>query len=171
MWPSYDAAIIDRASQDEMNWVVRLITEIRSVRADMNVPAAAQIKMHLKGASAANTARLEKYNDIIRRLARLETAVTNNDTPPKGSVQIVLDEATIVLPIADVVDIDQERARLRKEIDKVTANIEKINKMLNNPGFIAKAPEEVVEEQKETVREAENIRSKLSQALKQLEAA
>ncbi len=170
-WPKFDAAVSDAKSQAEVNWVVRLITEIRSVRADMNVPAAAKINMLLKGASAETAARLEKYNDIVSRLARLESAAVTTDTAPKGSVQSVIDEATIILPIADVVDIAQERERLKKEIEKVTANIEKINKMLNNPGFMAKAPEEVVAEQKETVRDAENTRDKLAQALKQIEAA
>ena len=170
-WPKFDAAVIDSKAQTEVNWVVRLITEIRSVRADMNVPAAAKINMLLKGASAETAARLEKYSDIILRLARLETASVTTADAPKGSVQTVIDEASIVLPIADVVDIAQERERLKKEIEKVTANIEKINKMLNNPGFVAKAPEEVVNEQKETVRDAENTRDKLAQALKQIEAA
>ncbi len=171
MWPVFDANITDKAAQEEMNWVVRLISDIRSVRADMNVPAAAKITMLLKGASAVNQTRLKTYTDIICRLARLETAAVSEVAAPKGAIQIVLDEANIILPIADVVDIDQERARLKKEIEKVSQNIEKIHRMLSNPGFLAKAPEEVVEEQKETMRDAENVRTKLSQALKQIEAA
>ncbi|MFH1158569.1 MAG: valine--tRNA ligase [Pseudomonadota bacterium] len=171
MWPEFDDKIIDKAASDEMNWVVRLISDIRSVRADMNVPAAAQIKMLLKGANAVNVERLNVHNDIIRRLARLESAEVSEDAPQKGAIQIVLDEANIILPIADVVDIEQERARLKKEIEKVTQNIEKINRMLSNPGFLAKAPEEVVEEQRETMRDAENVRQKLGLALKQIEAA
>jgi valyl-tRNA synthetase len=171
MWPEFDAKVIDQAASDEINWVIRLISEIRSVRSDMNVPAAAKIKMLLKGASPANQQRLKAYNDIICRLARLDTAEVSEAAPQKGAIQIVLGEATIILPIADVVDIDQERARLKKEIEKVTLNIEKINKMLSNPGFLAKAPEEVVAEQKETMRDAESTRKKLAQALKQIEAA
>jgi valyl-tRNA synthetase len=170
-WPTFDAKLTDRAAQEEMNWIVNLISSIRSVRADMNVPAAAKIMMLLKGANAVNQTRLKKYNDIICRLARLETAISSEDAVPKGAIQIVLEEANIILPIADVVDLDQERARLKKEIDKASQSIEKINKMLSNPGFLAKAPEEVVEEQKETVRAAENARAKLQQALKQIEAA
>jgi valyl-tRNA synthetase len=170
-WPVFNATIIDKTAQEEMNWVVRLISDIRSVRADMNVPAAAKITMLLKGASALNQSRLKKYNDIICRLARLETAEVSEAAAQKGAIQLVLDEANIILPIADVVDIGQERARLKKEIEKVSQNIEKINKMLSNPGFLAKAPEEVVEEQKETMRDAENVRAKLAQALKQIEAA
>ena len=170
-WPVFDAAIVDKAAQAEVNWVVRLITEIRSVRADMNVPAAAQIEMLLKGANAESKARLEKYADIIKRLARLSKAAASEAEAPKGSLQMVIDEATIVLPIADVVDLAQERARLQKAIEKEQQQIEKINKMLNNQGFLAKAPEEVVEEQKELKSAAENTIAKLTQALKQIEAA
>ena len=170
-WPEFPASITDKAAQEEMNWVVRLITEIRSVRADMNVPAAAMIKMLLKGANAQSQKHLKTYNDIIRRLARLESAEISETPAPKGSIQTVIDEASIILPIADVVDIAQERVRLAKEIEKINANIEKINKMLNNQGFLAKAPEEVVIEQKEARAEAESVKAKLAQALKQIEAA
>ncbi|MCK4946489.1 MAG: valine--tRNA ligase [Alphaproteobacteria bacterium] len=170
-WPEFDDKIIDKTASDEMNWVVRLISGIRSVRSDMNVPAAAQIKMLLKGASEVNRERLKVYNDIIRRLARLESAEVSEEVPQNGAIQIVLDEANIILPIADVIDIDQERTRLEKEIEKVTKNIEKINKMLSNPNFLAKAPEEVIEEQRETMRNAENVCQKLGLALKQIEAA
>ncbi|MDD9900578.1 MAG: valine--tRNA ligase [Alphaproteobacteria bacterium] len=170
-WPEFAPALTDADAQAEVNWVVSLISVIRSVRADMNVPAGAKIRMMLKGAKPENAARLEKYNDIILRLARLETAVLTSDEPPKGAVQTVVEEATIILPIADVVDIAQERARLQKEIEKAEASIAKIDKMLNNPGFLAKAPEEVVEEQKEAKAEAETRIAKLSQALSQIEAA
>ena len=104
-------------------------------------------------------------------MARLESAEVSEEAPQKGAIQIVLDEANIILPIADVIDIGQERTRLEKEIEKVTKNIEKISKMLSNPGFLAKAPEKVVEEQRETMQNAENVRQKLNQALKQIEAA
>lgn len=170
-WPEFADSMVDGAACDEMNWVVRLISTIRSVRADMNVPAAAMIRMIMKGANESSRQRLQAYNDIIRRLARLETTEVSEAVPPKGSVQMVVDEATVILPIADVVDIDQERTRLKKEIEKVSANIDRINKNLSNQGFLAKAPEEVVVEQREAMAEAENVRAKLTQALKQLEAA
>lgn len=171
LWPSFDDSVIDEDAQDEVNWVVKMISEIRSVRADMNVPAAAQIDMLLKGANAKTKERLAAYNDIIKRLARLSKAEISDAEAPKGSLQMVVDEATIILPIADVVDLDQERARLQKAIEKERQQIEKIDKMLNNKGFLAKAPEEVVEEQRGLKAEAENVIAKLSQALKQIEAA
>jgi valyl-tRNA synthetase len=170
-WPEFDAKLTDKAAQAEMNWVVRLISEIRSVRSDMNVPAAAQIKMMLKGANDVNKKRLATYSDIIRRLARLSEASISDAPAPKGSLQMVIDEASIILPLADVVDIAQERARLQKEIEKANANIERVNKMLNNPAYLAKAPEEEVAKQTEARAEAENLKAKLAQALKQLEAA
>jgi valyl-tRNA synthetase len=167
-WPVFDATYIDTGARDEVNWVVRVISEIRRVRADMNVPAAAQIQMIMKGASPQNLARLKSYNDIICRLARLAEIRVSDAEAQKGALQIVVDEATIILPIADVVDLDQERLRLKKEIDKARASIEKVDKMLNSPAFLAKAPEEVVEEQKEVRAEAENVIAKLNQALKQI---
>ncbi len=171
MWPSFDDSVIDEDAQDEVNWVVKMISEIRSVRADMNVPAAAQIDMLLKGANDRSKARLAAYNDIIKRLARLSKAEISEAEPPKGALQMVVEEATIILPIADVVDLEQERARLKKAIEKEQQQIEKIDKMLSNKGFLAKAPEEVVEEQRGLKAEAENVIAKLSQALKQIEAA
>ncbi|MEZ0225809.1 MAG: valine--tRNA ligase [Alphaproteobacteria bacterium] len=170
-WPEFDAKIIDRAAQDEVNWVVRLIVEIRRIRSDLNVPDGAQIKMLLKGASDANKKRLKTYGDIIRRSAKLSEAEASDAPAPKGSIQMVLDEATIILPIAEVVDIDKERARLKKEIEKVDADIERIDRSLNNQDFLARAAEEAVVEKKEQRAEAENIKAKLSQALRQLEAA
>ena len=171
MWPTFDKAVIDAKAQEEVNWGVKLISEIRSVRSDMNVPAAAQIKMQLKGLSATTQQRLTTYLDIIKRLARLSEVEVSENAAPKGSIQTVLDEANIILPLADVVDIAQERERLKQKIDKANANIERINKMLLNQAFLAKAPEEVVQEQTEARAEAETIKAKLSQALKQLEAA
>ena len=168
-WPEFDTKTIDKAAQEEMNWVVRLISEIRSVRSDMNVPAGAQIKMLLRGANDNSKARLATYGDIIRRMARLSEAVALDAPAPKGSIQSVLDEANIVLPLADVVDIKLESVRLKKEIEKAVANIERVNKMLNNPAYLAKAPEEEVAKQTETRADAERIKAKLEQALKQLE--
>jgi len=170
-WPEFSDKAQDKSAQDELNWVVKLISEIRSVRSDMNVPASAKIIMQLKDANAQNEKRLATYNDIICRLARLEKAEISNAAATKGSIQTVIDEATIILPIADVIDIDAEKDRLKKAIDKEVQNIEKLSKMLSNPGFVAKAPEEVVEEQKESVANSEVTKAKLEAALKQLQGA
>ncbi|MDE1151245.1 MAG: valine--tRNA ligase [Micavibrio sp.] len=172
-WPEFSSDVTSKSvkAQEEMNWVIRLITEIRSVRSDMGVPDGAKIKLLLKDANAVTVQRLQTHNNIIRTRARLETAETSEAAPPKGSVQAVIDEASIILPLGDVVDFAKEAARLSKQIDKVDQDIKKIDQKLGNEAFIAKAPQEVVDEQREARAEAENIKAKLSLALKQIQAA
>ena len=163
-WPNYPDALADSSATEEMGWVVRLISAIRAVRAEMNVPAAAKIRMLLKGANETSAARLQTHKGIVTRLARLESAELADSEPAKGTVQEVIDEATILLPLEGVVDFAQERARLEKEAAKSAAEIAKIDKKLGNEQFLAKAPEEVVEEQRE--RKAD-----IAQALERLQAA
>lgn len=104
-------------------------------------------------------------------MARLENVGVCPNKTPKGSLQIVLDEATLVLPIADIINLDQERERLQKQIAKLEAEIKKIEQKLKNKNFIANAPEEIVDEQKSRKSDAQNTMKKISQALKQLDAA
>ncbi len=155
---------------EEMNWVVRLITEVRSIRSEMNVPAAAKIDLRLKEANDLSRARLNTHEDLVLKLARLGSIGIDDGEAPAGSVQSVLDEATIILPIADVIDISAERDRLTKDIAKTEAEIGKIDKKLSNPGFVAKAPEEVVEENRERLAEEQARRNKLAAALDRLAA-
>jgi valyl-tRNA synthetase len=169
-WPDYPATLKAPAAVEEMNWMIRLITEIRSVRADMNVPAAAKINLLVKGANAATQERLKTYEEIICRMARLETIGLAADAP-KGAIQSVVDEATIILPIADIIDLDKERARLRKEIEKLNAELTKIHTKMADEKFVKNAPEEIIEEQRSRQANFESTLNKLSQALKQLEAA
>ena len=170
-WPEHGGALGDAAASAEMEWVVRLVSTVRAVRAEMNVPAAAQVPLLLKDASSESLARLERHRDLIVRLARLSRVGSLAGEPPKGAVQAVLDEATLVLPIGDVVDLAQERQRLQKEIAKLEGEIDKIAKKLGNEQFLAKAKPEVVEEQRERQSEAEQARAKLKEALGRLAAA
>ena len=137
----------------------------------MNVPAAAKIRLLVKDAAAATQTRFKTYDDLIKRLARLETIEQTTAALPKGSVQTILNEATLALPIADIIDLDKERARLKKEIDKLTSDIGKVDQKLADQKFVANAPEEIIEEQKSRKAEWTSTLQKLSQALKQLEAA
>ncbi len=169
-WPSYDAGLIDPAADAELGWLVELISRIRTLRAEMNVPAGAKIPLILKGAGAESRARADAHGALVMRLARL-TGIETGDAVPEGSVQDVVGEATIVLPLADVIDLDQEAARLEKEIDKMAGEIAKIDKKLSNESFVAKAPPEVVEEQRERRQEAEAAQARLAEALNRLRAA
>jgi len=170
-WPDYAEGLSDEAAAAEIDWLERFISEIRSVRADMNVPAGARLQLLVKDASEETKGRLNAYDQIIRQMARLEAVEINEAEPPKGSIQSVVGEATIILPIADIIDLDKERERLKKQIGKLEQDIKKIEQKLENKKFIENAPEDVVEEQKSRKSEAEAVLNKLSQALKQLEAA
>jgi valyl-tRNA synthetase len=165
-WPVLEGLDAPEAKA-EMDWVVRLITDIRAVRAEMNVPAGAQISCLVQGASAETLARLERHAGYIHRLARL-TGVDAAAEMPKGAVQIVVGEATYGLPLADVIDISAERDRLAKAIEKVEKEMGGIDKRLSNPGFLAKAAPEVVEETREKRNDLAGQRDKLTAAVTRL---
>jgi valyl-tRNA synthetase len=168
-WPTHRG--LQNAEADaEINWLIRLVTEVRSVRAEMNVPAGTKVPLVIASAGEATRARVAAHDETIKRLARIET-IDLADTPPVGSVQIVLDEATLALPLAGVIDIGAESQRLKREIDKVGSEIAQLTAKLSNEKFVSRAPEHVVEEQRERKSEAEAVAAKLEQALKRLEAA
>ena len=167
-WPIYPPDLTDSAAEAEMDWVIRIVSEVRSVRSEMNVPAGAKVPLLVKDASADSQTRLKNNLDLIMRMARLESAAVT-ESVPSGAVQTVLDEATLLLPLADVIDLDQEQARLQKEIEKFAKEIGKIDGKLNNEKFMAKAPEHVVEEQRERRANAEAAQTKLKDALSRLQ--
>jgi valyl-tRNA synthetase len=150
--------------------VIRLISEIRAVRAEVNVPPAAQLTMLMRDASAASRARLETHLELIRRLARLDTVAVDDATPPNGAVQLVIDEATVMLPLAGVIDVAKERARLSKDIDKLAGEAGKIESKLANAQFVAKAPPEVIEEQRDRLAELRQTVARLASARDRLSA-
>jgi valyl-tRNA synthetase len=168
-WPSLEG-LEDAAAAEEMEWVVRLITEIRSVRSEMSVPPAAQLPLVVCGASDAIRARAETHREIIARLARL-ASIEFRKTPPKGALQIVTREAILALPIADIIDIEAESERLTREIARMRYEIEKLDQKLSDEKFTARAPEHVVEENRERRSQAAAAAAKLQEALKRLQAA
>jgi len=167
-WPEFGPDIADASAQAEMDWVVRLISTVRAVRSEMNVPAGAQIPLLLEDAASGTVRRPDTYRDIIVRMARLSSVDTTAEPAPKGAIQAVLDEATVILPLAGVIDLDQEKARLSKEIDKLSGEITKIDQKLNNANFVSRAPEEVIEEQRDRRATADAARQKLADALARL---
>ncbi len=169
-WPEYGADLIDADANAEMDWVVRLISQIRAVRAEMNVPPGAKIPMLLKDADDAAKRALAVHKDLILRLARLSDAGMLDGEVPKGAVQDVLDETTVILPIADVLDLGAEQSRLEKEIAKQDAEITRFEKKLANEKFVANAPAEVVEGEREKLGEAQAARARLEEALKRVSA-
>ncbi|HEV7368987.1 valine--tRNA ligase [Arenibaculum sp.] len=167
-WPDLGADLVDPSAAAELDWVVRLISTVRTVRAEMNVPASAQIPLLLRDAGPETRRRIETHRDVILRMARLASAEVADGAPPEGSVQTVLDEAGLILPLAGIIDLDQERQRLARDIEKLASEIAKLDQKLGNPNFVSRAPEEVVEEQRERRAEAEAARAKLAEALARL---
>jgi valyl-tRNA synthetase len=167
-WP--EPRGLENAEADaEIGWLIKLISEVRSVRSEMNVPAAAKVPLILAGANDQTRARVAVHAETIKRLARLDSL--DFGRPQAGAVQIVLDEATLALPLAGIIDIGAESQRLKREIDKVGSEIKQLDAKLANEKFVSRAPEHVVEEQRERKTEAEATAVKLEQALKRLEAA
>ena len=165
-WPSYKG-LGDAAADAEMNWVIRLISEVRSVRAEMNVNAGAKIPCMLVGASQETRRRANAWEAEIMRLARL-SSLTFEDEVPKSSAQMVLDEATIALPLEGVIDFAAEKARLNKELEKIAKDMGGIDGRLNNPAFVAKAPPEVLEESRELKTGLDARKAKVLEALGRL---
>ncbi len=167
-WPTH-TGFANASADNEISWLIRLISEIRSVRSEMNVPAAAKIPLVLVGASSETQARAARHTDTILRLARLDT-ISFNSAAPKGSAQVVVGEATAAMPLTGVIDMVAERKRMAKEIDKVTAEIKKVTDRLGNPQFMARAPDDVVEELRERQTDWEAKGQKLTAALARIDA-
>ena len=169
-WPTLSENLVDAEMAAELDWVIRLISEIRGVRSEMNVPAGAKISLLMSGASDQTSARVARHGAVIERLARLSDIAPLEGGVPGGSVQAVLDEATLIMPLADVIDIAAERARLGKEIDKLGREVEQYDKKLGNENFTSRAPAHVVEEQRSRRDEALAARAKLEEAMTRIQA-
>ena len=166
-WPRLDGLADDKA-EAEIGWVIELITAIRSIRAEMNITAA--IPLVLAGASAETAARAQRWGEFIKRLARV-SEISSAAAVPQGSVQLVVRGEVAALPLKGVIDLAAERARLAKEMQKAEADIARVDAKLGNANFVARAPEEVVEEEKEKREEAAGRKAKIAEALERLKGA
>jgi valyl-tRNA synthetase len=166
-WPQLDGLANEQA-EGEIGWVIDLIGAIRSVRAEMNISSA--IPLVLAGVSKETKARAERWAEFIKRLARVSD-VTFADGAPEGAVQLVVRGETAALPLKGVIDLDAERARLEKELAKVTADIRRADAKLSNADFLKRAPEEVVDGEREKREEAAARRAKIVEALERLSSA
>jgi valyl-tRNA synthetase len=168
-WPRL-SALVDTDAAAEIGWVVSLVSEIRSVRSEMNVPGGAKVPLVLVSASATTKARAERHDETLKRLARLD-AITFADQAPKGAAQIIVGDTTAAIPLAGVIDMGAEAKRLAKEIDKTVSEIKKVTDRLDNPQFMAKAPEDVIDELRERQADFEARQGKLKIALSRVEDA
>ena len=167
-WPEPVAVPDAQQARDELDWVVRLIGQVRSVRAEMNVPPSKPSPVLLQGASDEAMGRVGRWMDAIRRLARASDVSVLTGDVPKGSALAVLDEITIVLPLEGLIDIAAERTRLSKERDKLILDAKKTRQKLDNADFVSRAKEEVVAENRERLATADSEIARLQAALDRL---
>jgi valyl-tRNA synthetase len=164
-WPVPVEVTGGAAARAELDWVVRLITEVRAVRSEMNVPPGTLAPVLLRDAAPETLARAKRWIDAIRRLARASEVTPLVGEMPKGSAQAVLDEATVILPLAEVIDLAAERVRLASARDKAAGEARKVAQKLDNADFVRRAPEEVVEENRERLALAQAEVARLEAAL------
>ncbi|MGB7127175.1 MAG: valine--tRNA ligase [Methylovirgula sp.] len=165
-WPTSENCE-DSAAEAEIGFVIDVVSEVRSVRSEMNVPAGAQIPLVFVAADPGTVARAKTWEEIIKRLARL-SEISFAPEPPPHAAQMVVRGTLAALPLEGIIDFAAEKDRLQKEIDKLTSDAKKIEAKLGNADFVARAPEEVVEENRERFAEMEARRGKLAAALRRL---
>jgi valyl-tRNA synthetase len=161
---------VDPAAEAEIGWVVDLVTAIRSVRAEMNIPPATLTPLVLAGASAETRQRAQRWNDVVKRMARLAD-IGFVDAAPQGAVQLLVRGEVAALPLQGVIDLSAEKARLDKEMAKADADIKRVDAKLSNEKFVANAPEEIVEEEKEKRESALARKARILEALQRLKNA
>ena len=163
-WPELGEDLIDSEAEAEIDWLIRAISALRVVRAELSVPPATKLPLQVYDATSDTAPRLDRHRQALLRLARLSDLGTAEGTPPKGALQVIVDGATFALPLAGVIDLEEERRRLDKELAKAVAEVERYDQKLANPKFLERAPAQVVDEQRSRRAEAEQTRQKLSAA-------
>ncbi len=166
-WPSLED-IADPKAEAEIGWVIDLISAVRSVRAEMNVNALLPLVM--VGVGDHVWERMQRWSEFIKKMARI-SEVARTPRYPQGAVQLVIRGEVAALPLAGVIDLAAERARLAKEMAKVDADIARADAKLGNPNFVSRAPEEIIEEEKEKREDAQLRKAKLAEALERLKGA
>ena len=166
-WPQIPKDVLNKDADAEINWVIKAITIIRSVRSEMNVPAGSKIPLIVSASNDLTQERLTRHEDVLKRLARLDTVSVQNNFP-EGAIQSIVDEAVFAIHLNEVIDIAAEADRLKKEISKVEQEIAKISGKLSNKGFLEKAPDAVIEENKSRLQDEQSKLEKLETALDRL---
>ncbi|HQP19320.1 MAG TPA: class I tRNA ligase family protein, partial [Phenylobacterium sp.] len=168
-WPDLSAALVDPKAEAEIGLVVAAVSEGRSVRAELNVPPGARPALLVLEATAEQRAAFEANAPVIGQTLRV-SEVRFETTAPEGAIPFVVEGATLALPVAEFIDLAAEKARLAKEIAKLDSDVAHVMKKLGNPDFLARAKEEVIEENRERLAEAEAAKAKLAASLARLGA-
>ncbi|GAA6163179.1 valine--tRNA ligase [Pelagimonas sp. KU-00592-HH] len=166
-WPAYSTDLVDGEADREMNWVISVIENVRSARSQMHVPAGLKVPMLVSQLDEAGKGAWARNEALIMKLARIDS-LTEVAEFPKGCATVAVEGGTFGLPLADIIDVDEEKARLEKTLGKLAKELGGLRGRLNNPKFVASAPEEVVEEARENLAAREEEEAKLKAALERL---
>ena len=167
-WPTYGSELVDADADREMNWVIGLIDNTRSARAQVHVPAGVQVPLLVTGLDAKGQSAWDNNAALIQRLARIDS-LTHVDAFPKGCVTIPMEGGTFGLPLAGLIDVAAEIARLEKTSQKLAKELGGLRGRLNNPAFVASAPDEVVEEARANLALRENEDTQIKAAIARLQ--
>jgi valyl-tRNA synthetase len=164
-WPLADTHALDAGAAREIDWLIRLVSEVRAARSELNVPPGARLPLHVRDAGAPTVERLARQAAALGRMARVE-AISHDPAPEGGAIQIVVDEATYMLPLAGAIDLDAERARIAKAIEAAAKERDSLAGRLSNPSFVERAKPEAVEKARadhaEKAAEAERLQAALA---------
>lgn len=148
-WPTVREELTDKAAAEEMKLLVEIIRSVRNIRAEVSTPMSKKINMMIKAKDAETAAVLTKNEGYIDRFCNPEELTINTElTTPDKAMTAVVTGAEIILPLEGLINIEEEIARLQKEWDKLNKEVERVQKKLSNDGFIKKAPEKVIEEER-----------------------
>jgi len=167
-WPQPDARSLDPEASREIDWLIRLVSEIRAARTELNVPPGARLPLHVRDAGEGTNARLTRQAAALARLARVDLVAADAQEPSGGAAQVVVDEATFVLPLAGVIDLESERARLTKAIAAAEKERDALAGRLGNASFVERAKPEAVEKARADHADKAAEASRLQAALTRL---
>ena len=163
-WPSLGSINLDLQAAKETEWIVHIITAIRSIRAEGSVPHKVKVQLILKDLSDEQRGYIDRNRSVLSKLTNINNILFTSETMPKGSIQSLLDEISIGLIVVDEIDVSKEKERIRRDLKKTLEDIEKISKKISNEQFIKNAPEKVILENKQRLTDAMYKRSKLEDA-------
>jgi valyl-tRNA synthetase len=165
-WPMPDARALDPQAGPEIDWLIRLVSGIRTARAELNVPPGARLALHVRDAAPLTLERMGRQQAALSRLARIDAV--SEAAVSGGAAQLVVDEATFVLPLEGIIDLAAERGRLEKAIAAAVKERDALAKRLENPAFVEKAKPEAVAKAREDHADKASEAQRLTAALGRL---
>lgn len=170
-WPAIpEVPGVDHASE-EIDWVIRFVSEVRVIRSEMNVASSLAVTVLMKDAAPETLERARIWSAVLRRLAKIEAITVCEDEIPQHAASSVLNEATLILPLQGLINIDEERRRLAKEVTRLEREIEKVERKLSSEDFLSRAKPEIIEENRARLVSFTHSHDRLRQAFCRLESA